>query len=149
MLGIDLVQQRVAGLKQRYPQVTVEFVGSIFNKVLHYRNTHRIVAPWLAGQQVGTMPPIPTSRYRVFHWWLPDSERIRKITEFQNEALHEELGLDKFSDLSQKYDSGSRLTNPAPGQWLDRSEEEGRNYRLWERLGRLTEELMDKVGIKS
>lgn len=100
MLGIDLVQTRIRELKQQYPEITIEFAGTIFNKVLHYRNTHRIVGPWLAGALVGDLSSIPASRYKVLHWWVPDSERIRKIAEYQNEELQEQLKIEKFSIIS-------------------------------------------------
>lgn len=144
-LGIDLVQDRIAELKQRYKELTVEFAGTIFNKVLHYRNTHRIVGPWIAGAVVGHLEVIPASRYRVFHYWILDSERIRKIAEYQNEELQEILGLEKFGDITSKYDSGSRLTNPAAPMWFSRAGEEGPQYRLPERLDRVTQELMQRI----
>ena len=147
MLGIDLVKTRVAELKYEYPQLTIEFAGTIFNKVLHYRNTHRIIGPWLAGAQVGDLAPIPASQYKVFHRWIPDSERIRKIAEFQNEELQEQLKLEKFGHLSSKYDGSSRLSNPAPPMWFSRAGEEGPVYHLWERLNKVTQELMARVGI--
>ncbi len=145
MLGIQLVLDRIGALKQRFGDLTIQFSGTVLNKVLHYRNTHRIIGPWLAGEHVGNIPPVSPSTFNVFHWWIPDSERIRKITEYQNEALHDELGLDKFTGLMTKYDGGSRLQNPAASMWFSRSEEEGTSYRLWERLDKVVMEFRERT----
>lgn len=145
LIGIDMVQTRIATLKERYPQdgVNIEFAGSILNKVLHYRRTHIFESARLYGGQVGPTPPRPeyVARYRnyqAFRWWVPDTDHLRKVGEFECELLaaaSSGTGPTKFDNIREKYDLNYRLTNPKVGL-LDRSGEEGGSYRLYERLNR-------------
>jgi len=139
VLGVDLVKDRIDRLKSHLREINVEinieFKGCILNKVLHYRNTHAQKAIELYGSQA--------TKYIPFEWWIPDSESLRKVGEYECEDTLKR----KIDFIKDKYDPGFTLTNPKKIPSLDRSPVEGIRYRLWERLKQLTRELMDRVGM--
>jgi chromosome partitioning protein len=142
ILGVDLVTQRVRVLRERVPDTHVEFGGCILNKVMYYRKSHAIEAPRLYGAQVGTMPRFPRERYNPFHWWVPDSERLRKLGEYESDEL--DVGPEKFGTINNKYETGTRLTNN-PGSHLSRHEQEGPTYTLSPRLERVVQKLAERI----
>jgi cellulose biosynthesis protein BcsQ len=142
ILGVDLVRDRVRTLRQRVPDMGVEFSGCILNKVMYYRKSHAIEAPRLYGARVGNMSVIPAERYNPFYWWVPDSERLRKLGEYESDEL--DVGPEKFGTLNNKYETGSRLTNN-PQRFLSRHEAEGVNYTLLPRLERVVQELAERI----
>ena len=124
--------------------LSIKFAGSILNKVMYYRKSHATEAPRLYGARVGNMPTFPRDRYNAFHWWIPDSERIRKLGDYENDEL--DVGPEKFGILSNKYETGGRLTNN-PVSYLSRHEVEGPTYTLSPRLERVVAELAERIGL--
>ncbi len=117
----------------------VEFRGTVLNIVKRYRNTHSHIAQDVFGRS--------RNRYLPFDYWIPDSEQLRKIGEYEPDMLADgqwAMGRErKFSDLYAKYGVSYTLTNPKTGP-LDRSKDEGRRYRLQDRLANLVEEFMER-----
>ncbi|MEK9149105.1 MAG: AAA family ATPase, partial [Candidatus Desantisbacteria bacterium] len=68
ILGLDLVISRIRELKRRYPEIRIEFKGSILNKVRADRKTHRRVAEQIYGNDANI--------YMPFKSWIPDAERL-------------------------------------------------------------------------
>lgn len=134
--GVQLVQERQAQLMQEYDS-KAEFKGVVLNIVKHYRTTHSRVSNRLYGHEV--------SRFDPFEYWLPDNEKLRKLGEYDPDIEGPwAIGMEsKFSDIHHKYGLTYRLTNPAEGS-LSRQEEEGRQYRLEDRISRLTQEFMER-----
>ena len=120
--GVSLVQDRVSNLRSRYG-AKVQFAGTVLNIVKHYRTTHSRVAENIHNERM--------ARFQPFRYWLPDSERLRKLGEYNPDAIGDwAMGEDsKFPSLIAKYESASTLTNPADGA-LSRVATEGRKYRL-------------------
>jgi chromosome partitioning protein len=141
--GINLIQRRVAELKSDDPSIRAQHAGTILNKVMHYRNTHKLEAGYLYGYQMGNAQAIPKQLYSVFDWWVPDAEALRKIGDYENDVLQK----GKYPSLAHKYDASGALRNPAGGSILDRSSQEGQTYHLSERINRVVEELMTRTGI--
>ena len=144
ILGVDLVTDRVRVLRERVPDMHVEFAGCILNKVMYYRKSHSIEAPRLYGARIGNMPTIPREQYNPFYWWIPDSERLRKLGEYESDEL--DVGPEKFGTLGNKYETGSRLTNN-PKSFLGRGEQEGPTYTLSPRLERVVQELAERINL--
>ena len=134
--GVDLVHDRQEQLMPRYG-AKVEFKGVVLNVVKHYRNTHSRVA--------GEVYSRDRVQYEPFDCWLPDNERLRSIGEYDPEVKGKwAMGSDhKFSDLHHKYGLTYRLSNPRDGS-LNREENEGREYRLEDRIHNLVEEFMER-----
>jgi hypothetical protein len=109
---------------------------------MYYRKSHAIQAPRLYGARVGNMTTIPRERYNAFHWWIPDSERLRKLGEYENDDL--DIGPQRFGILDNKYETGSRLTNN-PGSFLSRDAAEGLQYILTRRLQHVVEEVAERI----
>lgn len=133
--GIDLVQHRVNDLRSQYG-ARVEFAGTILNIVKHYRKTHSLVAENIYNE--GSVRFIP------FRYWLPDSEQLRKLGEYDPDAIGRwAMGEErKFPSLTAKYESQSTLANPREGA-LSREADEGQKYRLArDRIAHLVEEFM-------
>ena len=131
--GVDLVQQRVNTLRSQHG-ATVEFGGTILNVVKHYRKTHRLVAENIYNER--------SSIFMPFRYWLPDSEQLRKLGEYNPDAIGDwAMGEDsKFPSLRAKYESAAALTNPRDGA-LSREADEGQKYRLArDRIVNLVEE---------
>ena len=131
--GVGLVQNRVSNLASRYG-AKVEFGGTILNVVKHYRKTHSLVAENIYNER--------SAVFRPFRYWLPDSERLRKLGEYNPDAIGDwAMGEDrKFPSLTHKYESPSTLTNPREGA-LSREADEGQKYRLArDRIANLVEE---------
>lgn len=138
--GVDLVQARASQLRANAKYDTqIEFRGTVLNIVKHYRNTHSSVAQNIYG--------LYASRYQPFDYWLPDSEQLRKIGEYEPDILADgqwAMGMErKFPDLIAKYGTSHRLANPKSGP-LDRSKNEGTGYRLQDRLANLVEEFQER-----
>ena len=134
--GVQLVQDRANDLRTRYG-ARVEFAGTILNIVKHYRNTHARVAQ--------DIYRLRGSQYRPFQFWLPDNERLRALGEFDPELSGQwALGVErKFSDIFDKYGLSYRLNNPETGA-LSRVSDEGRQYRLQDRIANLAEEFQER-----
>ena len=135
--GVGLVQRRVNELNGRYG-AKVNFGGSVLNVVKHYRKTHSLVAENIYNER--------NAVFRPFRYWLPDSERLRKLGEYDPDAIGDwAMGEDrKFPSLTHKYESPSTLTNPREGA-LSRDADEGHKYRLArDRIGNLVEEFMER-----
>ena len=139
-LGIDVVRRRVQGLNDRFG-LDIQFVGSILNKVMYYRNSHSIEAPKLYGAQVGHAASIPRERYNPFHYWIPDAESMRKLGDYENE----DLGVGKFNSIYDKYRSAPLRNNPS--HYLSRDEEEGTRYNLSGRLERVVQEFAQRIDL--
>ena len=137
-LGIDLVQDRVRELGRR-SGLNVRFAGSILNKVMYYRNSHSIETPKLYGVQMGGVASMPRAQYNPFEYWIPDSETMRKLGDFENE----DFGTSKFPSINNKYAS-ARLRN-RPGHFLSRDDVEGPTYFLYDRLERVVREFAERV----
>ena len=134
--GVDLVQRRVAELSEKYGHRT-RFMGVVLNIVKHYRNTHRRVADLLYSTN--------QDQYQPFRFWIPDSERLRKIGEFDPDlpgSWGGGVGA-KFASLLQKYAQSFVLTNPKAGL-LSRTDVEGPNYKLEDRIHSLVEEFRER-----
>lgn len=142
ILGVDLVNERVSVLRERVAEMNIEFAGCILNKVMYYRKSHATEAPRLYGARVGNMPLLSRERYNAFHWWIPDSERLRKLGEYESDEL--DVGPEKFGTLNNKYESGNRLTNN-PTTFLSRHAEEGPTYTLSPRLERVVQEIAERI----
>jgi chromosome partitioning protein len=141
MQGVELVQTRASELNRRGAKI--EFRGVILNVVKHYRRTHQRMAKSLYEGEGSEM-------YHPFKWWVPDSELIRKLGEYDLEWLTPTGRINQFSpkfgSIEGKYGaSATPLTNPSDGP-LSRGEEEGKHYRLVERLERLVNEFQDRCG---
>ena len=134
--GVNLVQRRARELSERFEH-SLQFRGVILNIVKHYRNTHQRIADEVYS--------VYQSRYEPFQFWLPDSERLRKVGEFDPDLPGTWAGGmgAKFATLAEKYSLSYRLTNPAAGL-LNRSNVEGLNYRLEDRLCNLVEEFQER-----
>ena len=134
--GVNLVQARQRQLAQMYG-AKAEFKGVVLNIVKHYRNTHSREAERLYLDD--------SSRYAPFTYWLPDSERLRAVGEYDPDASGSwAMGADqKFSDLHHKYGLSYRLSNPQSGR-LNRQDTEGRQYSLEQRIANLVEEFMER-----
>jgi cellulose biosynthesis protein BcsQ len=146
LLGVNLVQERIRELREREKKLgrglNIQFAGSILNKVMYYRKSHAIEAPRLYGGRVGNMPTIPRDRYNAFYWWIPDSERMRKLGDYENDEL--DVGPEKFGIINNKYETGGRLRNN-PKSSLSRHEEEGSTYTLAQRLERVVIEFAELI----
>ena len=140
-LGIDLVRTRVQQLNSR-EGLSIKFAGSILNKVMYYRKSHGIEGPRLYGARVGNAPPVPKERYNPFYYWIPDSETMRKLGDYENEDL--EVG--KFDSINSKYEKGTRLRNNA-SHYLSRDGKEGPTYNLSGRLERVVLEFAERIGL--
>ena len=134
--GVELVKQRQAQLTQIH-DARAAFSGVILNVVKHYRNTHSRVS-----EDIYTNS---NDRYMPFSYWLPDSERLRTIGEYNPDLQGQwALGADqKFRDLHHKYSLSYRLANPKGGR-LSRQSTEGSQYHLEDRIARLAEEFMER-----
>lgn len=134
--GVDLVQRRARELSEKYGH-KLQFKGVILNIVKHYRNTHERISEELYSSG--------TERYQPFKFWLPDSERLRKVGEFDPDLPGTWAGGmgAKFATLNEKYSLSYRLTNPAAGL-LNRSDVEGSQYRLEDRIYNLVEEFQER-----
>jgi chromosome partitioning protein len=134
--GVNLVQRRARELSERYAH-RLQFKGVVLNIVKHYRNTHQRIADEIYSTQ--------QSRYEPFQFWLPDNERLRKVGEFDPDLPGTWAGGmgAKFATLNEKYSLSYRLTNPAAGL-LNRSNIEGSNYRLEDRIYNLVEEFQER-----
>ena len=138
--GVGLVNDRVSQLRQRYA-CKAEFKGVVLNIVKHYRNTHSAQSERIYNSEA--------PRYLPFMYWLPDSERLRKLGEFDPDFGDSNWagGLNsKFSDLHQKYGLSYRLSNPQSGP-LSRRNVEGQQYRLEDRIFNLAEEFQEKCSL--
>lgn len=136
--GVELVNDRVRQLRELY-DCKAEFMGIMLNIVKHYRNTHSTQSEHIYNSEA--------SRYLPFLYWLPDSERLRKLGEFDPDFGDSNWagGVDsKFSDLNQKYGLSYRLTNPQSGPLSRRNNVEGQEYRLQDRIYNLVEEFQEK-----
>ena len=131
--GVELVQRRVGEL----PESSAEFKGVILNVVKHYRRTHDRVAE----QVYSTLRP----QFMPFGFWLPDSELVRKLGEFDPDDQGQwALGVDrKFASIHHKYSVTYPLMNPRVGA-LSRETEEGAKYKLEDRMERLVIEFMGR-----
>ena len=132
--GVELVQERQSQLRERFG-AKVEFKGVILNIVKPYRNTHKRVAENVYHSR--------RARFEPFENWLPDSELLRKLGEYNPDiqgywAQGQEQ---KFPSLSSKYRAPNPLNNPDSGP-LNRQEREGKTYRLNQRISRLAEEFL-------
>jgi chromosome partitioning protein len=141
MQGVELVQMRASELNRRGAKI--EFRGVVLNIVKHYRRTHQRMSKYFYEGEGAEM-------LRPFKWWVPDSELIRKLGEYDMEWLTPTGRIDQFSpkfgSIEGKYGaSATPLTNPSEGP-LSRIEEEGKHYRLVERLERLVDEFQDRCG---
>jgi len=134
--GVNLVQRRARELSEKYAH-KLQFKGVVLNIVKHYRNTHQRIADEIYSNQ--------QSRYEPFQFWLPDNERLRKVGEFDPDLPGTWAGGmgAKFATLAEKYSLSYRLTNPAAGL-LNRSNIEGLNYRLEDRICNLVEEFQGR-----
>ena len=135
--GVRLVQDRANDLRDRYG-AHVEFAGTILNVVKHYRNTHYREAERIYGAE--------SNLYRPFQSWLPDSEHLRKLGEFDPEIADNQwaLGVEhKFDSLRHKYAISHTLNNPDSGA-LSRTRDEGKAYRLLDRMMSLAEEFQER-----
>ena len=134
--GVNLVQKRARELSEKYKH-KLQFKGVILNIVKHYRNTHQRIADdvYSSGRE----------RYQPFRFWLPDSERLRKVGEFDPDLPGTWAGGvgAKFATLNEKYSLSYRLTNPAVGL-LNCSHVEGSQYKLEDRICNLVEEFQEK-----
>ena len=139
--GVELVQRRAGELLQTHGTKT-EFKGIILNVVKHYRTTHRRVSEDLYDSG--------RDRYRPFEYWLPDSEKLRQVGEYNPDGQGDwAIAIEhKFKTLRDKYDSGNPLTNP-DGTALDRQHSEGQKYRLERRIHHLVQEFMDRCPPKA
>ena len=135
--GVRLVQNRANNIRDKYG-ANVEFAGTILNIVKHYRNTH-----WRIAEQIyGTS----NSHYIPFQSWLPDSEHLRKLGEFDPDISDRQWasGVEhKFDSLRHKYAIGHGLNNPESGA-LSRIGTEGKTYRLLDRISSLVEEFQER-----
>ena len=138
------MNERVRVLRERVSDMDIEFAGCILNKVMYYRKSHATEAPRLYGARVGNMPLFERERYNTFHWWIPDSERLRKLGEYESDEL--DVGPEKFGIINNKYETGNRLTNN-PATFLSRHEEEGPTYTLSPRLERVVQELAERINL--
>ena len=134
--GVELVQARQSQLRERFG-ANVEFKGVVLNIVKHYRNTHKRVAEHVYNSR--------RARFEPFENWLPDSELLRKLGEYDPDiqgywAQGQEQ---KFPTLFSKYRAPNSLTNPDGGS-LDRQGREGKTYRLEQRISRLAEEFLER-----
>ena len=138
--GVELVQNRAGELAQRH-NARIEFKGIILNIVKHYRTTHRKVSEDLYDSG--------RDRYQPFEYWLPDSEKLRSIGEYDPDGQGGwAIGVEhKFRSLRAKYDSVNPLTNP-DGTALDRQHSEGQKYRLERRISHLVDEFLRRCPTK-
>lgn len=134
--GVDLVQDRIRQLKHS-DNAKAEFAGVVLNIVKHYRKTH-----YKTSHEVFTTRKI---YYQPFSYWLPDSELLRKIGEYDPDIEGSwAVGVEhRFVSLPDKYGQNYRLNNPKDG-FLNRSDTEGPTYRLEARISRLVEEFMER-----
>ena len=134
--GVNLVRDRQDGLTEMYG-ARAEFKGVVLNVVKHYRNTHSRVAEEVYSDRGG--------RYLPFEYWLPDSEKLRTVGQYDPDVEGKwAMGSDhKFSSLHQKYGLSYRLKNPDGGS-LSRRRAEGPQYHLEERILRLAGEFMER-----
>lgn len=150
LLGIDLVQARIAELRRRLSDVKIQHAGSVLNKVLHWRRAHSEESSLVYGFPAGGRNAYPKDKYRAFAYWVPDAEHLRKLGSFDCELLSEYPILDStghFGWVHGKYGGTAvRLRNARAGP-LDRSREEGPEYYLSARLEHLTHEFMERIGI--
>ncbi|MBI4289161.1 MAG: AAA family ATPase [Chloroflexi bacterium] len=144
--GIDLVKDRIAGLKSK-----TKWAGSVLNKIVANRRTHNWESDRIYGTPAGSLPAYAKAKYDPFHWWIPDSEHLRKVSDF--ETLLEPLTfpyLDTtghFSYVHGKY-GASEVNYSNPAGWArDRSGQEGPKYRLSGRLESLAKEFINRTGI--
>ena len=138
--GVGLVRRRQQGLMAMY-NAKAEFAGVILNVVMHFRNTHRKVSETIYANN---------SEYNPFHYWLPNSERLRRIGEYNPDMEGQwATGVDhKFPHIGNKYGLSYKLTNPPVGS-LSRLSSEGAEYRLEERCSRLVTEFMERCPQKN
>lgn len=88
---------------------------------------------------MGGVAPMPRALYNPFRYWVPDSETMRKLGDFENEDLR----IGKFPSINSKYAS-ARLQNRS-GHVLSRDDVEGPTYLLYDRLERVVREFAERV----
>ena len=145
ILGIELIQNRIAELKNRFPDISIEHAGTILNKVMPWRPAHKTESSRMYGFDAGTYRAHDVGRFRPFHYWIPHADHLLKLGDFECELLRESPS--RFGGVFLKY-GGTNVqpTNPRGGHPLDRSSEEGIKYYLSRRLDRLTREVLEKIG---
>ena len=134
--GVNLVQRRVRELSERYKH-ELQFKGVILDIVNHRRNEHLHVTDdiYSSGREL----------YQPFRFWLPDSERLRRVGGFDPYLPGTWSGglIDKFATLNEKYSLSFMLTNPTAGS-LNCGHVEVSHYRLEDRICKLVEEFQEK-----
>ncbi len=134
--GVDLVRRRATNLAQEY-RTNLAFAGVLLNIVKHYRNTHRVQSEKIYSEW--------RNYYFPFEYWLPDSERMRKLGEYDPDMDGTwAMGADhKFSTLQEKYAVSYPLANPEEGP-LSRQHAEGKRYRLYNRMENVVGEFIER-----
>jgi len=136
--GINLIQNRITNLRNKFP--TPKFAGTIMNIVKLYRKTHKIIAT--------NLYTADATRYEPFAFWLPDSELLRKLGEFEADLIPGDRwggGADtKFPSLNIKYSIPYLLTNP-PEPVFPSTGIEGPTYKLFNRIQSLTNEFIQRT----
>jgi len=151
LLGIDLVQSRIAKLKNRLSDVKINYAGSILNKVLQWRNAHRTESALIYGLQAAHRQPHPAGKFKPFKWWIPDAEHLRKLGEFECHTVPDRdfnpATPGEFGFVHGKYGGTNVRLSSSKEYALDRKNEEGPQYYLSRRLERLTDEFMKRIGL--
>ena len=136
--GIDLVRTRITNLRDKFP--TPKFAGTIMNIVKLYRKTHKTIASQLYSSQ--------ERKYNPFNFWLPDSELLRKLGEFEAELIPQDRwgggAESKFGSLALKYSISWSLANP-PEPIFPTTNLEGPTYKLYNRIESLNNEFIERT----
>lgn len=147
LIGIDHLENTKNELNDKY-RTNIKFIGSIFNIVKHYRETHRKTIEFIYNNES------LREKYKPFIFWLPDNERLRRIGEAEIDPDFFKKGYEptndigwkeKFSLLEFKYDVDYYLSNPTQGYLSIVLEEEKQKYRLFTRIKNLVREFMEKI----
>lgn len=141
--GVDLIQNRVSDLKQRYPYIKAEFKGSILNRIdIRRRRGHLRLAE--------TVVTVDKNRYAPFVHWLGDWQPLYTVSDydyFQNEGWT--LG---WPSLNEKYGKqngrNKRPSNPydnARGHHAIWPQSESKTFYLIWRIINLTNEFIGRL----
>lgn len=133
ILGLELIQRRIGELRSRYPeQVSIEFAGSILNKVDIRRRDHKETYAQIVYQE-------KVDEFKPFHWWVGDIRPLYLVSDY--ELPFEQHGR-KWWSVFTKYTYGAKRRKMPTGI-LDRNDG-ARQYDIFWRLWHLAQEVVRK-----
>jgi chromosome partitioning protein len=142
--GILLIQNRIGELKQAYPYIKAEFLGSIINRIdIRRRRDHLRLAEDIATSSA--------SRFQPFKYWLGDWTPLYTVSDYDYFLnAGRTSGWPTWDEKYGKPDGRNkkRASNPyddTRGQHVIWPQGEAKTFYLTDRITKLTNEFMEKV----